>query len=234
MRIVSTTAVEGDARKTREVAYKEVRLFASAAQGADSTCYDASFGPVDTGAALWAQTAKTAGISTQSQVHVVADGAPWIDTQRTIAFAGQSELLLDLYHVMEYLGEASEACSDKPALWLKTQKKRLKSGHAKKVIAELKNHLEAEDAPDELSPVRCAWRYLKNRSDYLAYDKAIEKNMPLGSGLIESGNKHVIQARMKIPGASWSIETAEHFVRARAMRANNQWDQYWKQLQKAA
>lgn len=234
VRIVSTTAAGADARKTRTIDYREARLFASVAQGSDGICYDATFGSVDTVATLWAQTAKTVGMSTQSHVHVLADGAPWIDSQRLIAFGNQGDLLIDLYHVLEYISEASKACSDQPKRWLKTQKKRLKSGRSSQVILELKKYLEPESQADELSPVRRAWRYLKNRSNYLAYDKAIEKELPLGSGLIESGNKHVLQARMKIPGASWNIGTAENFVRTRAMRANDQWKEYWEELKSAA
>lgn len=234
IRIVSTTDANADARKTRRVDYKEARLFASSAQGSSFVCYDATFGAVDTGAALWAQTAKSVGMSIESYVQVVADGARWIDSQRLVAFGVQSKMLIDLYHVLEYIGAASEACSDKAERWVKTQKKRLKTGRSHQVITELKKHIEPENLPDEVCPVRCAWRYLENRSDYLAYDKAIEKEMPLGSGLIESGNKHVLQARMKIPGASWSMQTAENFARARAMRANDQWNTYWDELFEAA
>ena len=233
IRIVSTTVGKADARKTRKVDYKEARLFASSAQGSNFVCYDATFGPVDTGAALWAQTAKSVGMSIDSYVQVIADGARWIDSQRIIAFADQGDLLIDLYHVLEYISAASETCSDKAKRWVKTQKNRLKKGRSDQVIEALKKHLEPEDLPDEVCPVRCAWRYLDNRSDYLAYDKAIEKEMPLGSGLIESGNKHVLQARMKIPGASWSIETAENFARTRAMRSNGQWNTYWSELSAA-
>lgn len=234
VRIVSTTATGRDARKTRTVDYREARLCASAAKGSGSVYYDATFGSVDTVATLWAQTAKMAGMSMQSRIHVLADGALWIDSQRSIAFGDQSNLLIDLYHVLEYLGEAAAACSGKPKRWLNTQKKRLKAGRSSKVIAELKKYCEPQTQLDELSPVRRAWRYLDNRRDYLTYDKAIEKELPLGSGMIESGNKHVLQARMKIPGASWSIQTAENFARTRAMRANNQWDAYWEEQKDAA
>jgi len=225
VRIVSGTGTKADARKCRTVDYREARLCASSIHGSDCVRYDATFGPVDTVAALWAQTAKLVGVSLQSRVHVLADGAVWIDSQRSVAFGKQGGPLIDLYHVLEYLGEAAGTCSAQPTRWLKTQKKRLKSGRSDRVIEELKKHCEQHSEPEETSPVRRAWRYLENRRDYLAYDKAIEKGLPLGSGLIESGNKHVLQARMKIPGASWNIVTAENFARARAMRANHQWDQ---------
>ncbi len=48
----------------------------------------------------------------------------------------------------------------------------------------------------------------------------IDRDLPIGSGLIESGRKHVLQARMKLPGTAWKIDNAEHMV-----RANKQWYQ---------
>lgn len=234
LRIVSTDPKTNDLRKSRKVDFREARLCASAAKGSDKVYYDATFGPVDTVAKLWAQTAKMAGMSLQSHIHTLADGAIWIDLQRRIAFGERGELLIDLYHVLEYLGAAAPGCSDRPKQWLKTQKKRLKKGQANKVINELKEHREEQSCPEEDSPVRRAWRYLSNRSEHLAYHRAIEKNLPLGSGMIESGNKHVLQARMKIPGAAWNIDNAENFARARALRANHQWEPYWDELKKAA
>jgi hypothetical protein len=234
IRIVTSTGSSADRRKSRKVDYREARLCACSNHGSDSVRYEATFGPVDTVASLWSKTAKLAGMSTQSRVHVLADGATWIDSQRSIAFGKQGDLLIDLYHVLEYLGEAAESCSTHPKRWLKTQKKRLKSGRSVRVIEELEKYCEAPSQTEEMSPVRRAWRYLHNRRNYLAYDKAIAKELPLGSGMIESGNKHILQARMKIPGASWNIQTAENFARARAMRANQQWNQYWNQLNQAA
>jgi len=234
LRIVSTTQNKTDRRKTRQVEYREARLCAASAQGSDCIYYDATFKVVDTIAGLWSFTAKDAGMSTHTHVHVVSDGAPWIYTQSKAAFGQQSCFLIDLYHVLEYLHEAAATCSKTPQRWLDTQKKRLKNGHSKKVIAELKKHIEDDKLADADSPVRCALRYLKNRADCLAYDVALAQKLPLGSGLIESGNKHVLQARMKIPGASWSLDTAENFARSRALRANGQWQDYWYNRNKHA
>lgn len=228
LRIVSTSAAKGDRRKSRQVAYREVRLCAASAQGSARICYDASFGEVDTIAKLWSFTAKKAGMSVESKVHIVSDGATWIHTQGCIAFGSQGRHLIDLYHVLEYLSKAAPACGEDPRRWLKNQKRRLKNGKAQKVIAELQQHLEPDALSDEESPVRCALRYLDNRADHLAYDQAIAQKLPVGSGLIESGNKHVLQARMKIPGASWNILTAENLARARAFRANGDWNSFWK------
>lgn len=234
VRVVSTKANKADRRKTRKVDYKEVRLCSATAKGCDKVHYDATFEDVRHISQLWSFTAKDAGMGLNSKVHVVADGASWIYHESQTAFGKQGSFLVDLYHVLEYLHQAAPSCSDNPHRWTKTQKKRLKTGHWRKVIKELKQHLEAESVEDPDAPVRRAWRYLNNRQDCLGYDKAQQQELPMGSGLIESGNKHVLQARLKIPGASWSLKTAEDFARARAFRANGQWNQYWKTFQQKA
>jgi hypothetical protein len=165
----------------------------------------------------------------QSNIHVVSDGAVWTRQQAATAFGQQGSFLVDFYHVCEYLCEASESISKQPSRWMNTQKKRLKAGRARVVIKELQKHLETESTPEANAPVRKAFRYLSNRQDALAYQQALEDGLPIGSGLIESGHKHVLQARMKLPGAAWSIHNAEFFVRARAFRANKLWPSYWKQ-----
>ena len=64
-------------------------------------------------------------------------------------------------------------------------------------------------------------RYLNNRRENLAYDQAIAKDLPLGSGMIESASKHITQARMKIPGASLTLQAAENFVSSKAISGNH-------------
>ena len=234
LRIVSTQSNGADRRKSRQVCFQEARLCAAREHGSDRVCYEATFEPVDNIAALWSFAAQAAGMAINTKVHILSDGATWIHRQGRIAFGAQGNHLIDLYHVLEYMHEAVASCSQTPKRWLKTQKKRLKNGRADKVIDELQKHLEPQNWPDEQCPVRRAWRYLDNRRDCLAYDRAIAQELPLGSGLIESGNKHVLQARLKIPGASWNINTAENFVTARALRANGGWNNYWKDAAKTA
>ena len=219
---------DNDARKQRRVAYREVRLCAATAKGSEKVCYAATFNEVDTVSGWWANAAKTAGMGLNTKVHVVCDGAAWIRTQAENAFGGQATVLIDFYHVCDYLSQVNQSIDGLPKRWFKTQKKRLREGRVEVLLKELNKYLEADSISDEDAPVRRALRYLQNRMDALDYKQALEENLPIGSGLIESGHKHVLQARMKLPGAAWKIDNAEHMVRARAFRANKQWDQYWQ------
>ena len=210
--------------------FQEARLCAATAQGSNSTFYEGTFESVDSLGSLWAHAARNAGWALNSEIHVVGDGAPWIARQAEEVFGTQGSFLVDFYHVCEYLAAAAPSCSEETQGWLETQKQRLKSAKAQKVIATLKDFLEPEQVPDENAPVRKAYRYLSNRKEQLDYHRAIKQELPIGSGLIESAHKHVIQARMKIPGAAWSIENAEAIIQARAFRASGYWESYWKEL----
>jgi len=53
-------------------------------------------------------------------------------------------------------------------------------------------------------------------------------NWPTGSGKIESTHKQVIQNRLKIAGASWSIHNAQSMFQTRAIRESGYWATYWK------
>ena len=88
-------------------------------------------------------------------------------------------------------------------------------------------HLESEDLPEEQTPVRNGHRYLSNRTDCLDYPRAIAQDLPIGSGMIESGHRHVLQARLKKAGAAWLVETADQMAHLRVIKANRQWTAFW-------
>ena len=134
----------------------------------------------------------------------------------------------------DYLAAASQSCDPKqPKRWLKTQQNRLKKGAIKKVLQALEANREAHNLPDELAPVRCALRYLSKRRDQINYPRALANDLPIGSGLIESGNRHVLQARLKRAGTAWLKEHAHNLAQLRVLRSNDRWDEYWL-AQKAA
>ena len=102
------------------------------------------------------------------------------------------------------------------------------------VIEALDKHVEADDLVDTEAPVRCCHRYLHHRRGQLDYLGAMEKELPIGSGEIESAHRHVIQQRLKRPGAWWRVENAEHMLSLRLNRANLQWSAYWMEEMKQA
>lgn len=225
--IVNTTGRRADRRKNRKVDYREARLCACQASGSTRTHYEATFDTVSKVGKLWAHSAKEAGRGLNTQTHVVSDGAVWIHKQAE-AWLDPHRHLVDFYHVCEYLGGAAPICAtDNTYRWLTTQKKRLKSNRSDRVIESLYPHLERPSVPDEEAPVRRAHRYLSNRGEQLDYAGTLQSQLPIGSGLIESGHRHVIQSRLKIAGASWTIDKAERLLQIRTARANQKWQTLW-------
>lgn len=208
--------------------WKEMRLVGAQAKGSATTFYAATFGNVQDTAVRWGHCARAAGWGLNSHIHVVGDGAEWIRLQTGEVFGTQGSFLCDFFHVSEYLGAAAPTCRPaKPDRWRRTQQARLRQGAVNKVIDALEEHLEPAGTAEELAPVRNGHRYITNRVDCLDYPRALELGLPIGSGMIESGHRHVLQARLKKAGAAWLQDNADALAHLRVIRANNQWASFW-------
>jgi len=72
----------------------------------------------------------------------------------------------------------------------------------------------------------CA-RYLVNKGAYLDYPAALAAGWPIATGIIEGACRYLIADRMDITGARWSVNGAEAVLKLRAVRANDDWPDYW-------
>ncbi len=227
----STTAQNQkiDRRKTRTVGWREARLCLSRQTDSSQPIFGVTMGTVDEAGDQLAHSAIRAGVGTDTSVHGVGDGAPWIANQVNRIFGVKATYLIDFYHLCEYLAAASAKCAlINPQSWMKQQKRRLKRNQVKAVLKSLKPHLEPEHLPDEKAPVRACYRYLINRPGQFNYQDAIQDDLPIGSGEIESAHGYVIQERLKLSGCWWKLENAMTMLALRVLRANGDWDSYWQ------
>jgi len=222
------TVAPGPRKGQRPRDWKEIRLAVAQALGSTEKCYAATFDEVEEVGRRWGHCARRAGWGLNSQIHALGDGAEWIRRQTAEVFGSQGTFLCDYYHVSEYLAEAAPSCrAHAPAQWRCTQQTRLKRGALEKVIAELAEHVEPAGTSEEQAPVTSAHRYLKNRTDCLDYPRALRLGLPIGSGMIESGHGHVLQARLKKGGAAWLQPNASRMANLRVLRANKAWLTLW-------
>lgn len=229
------TVEEGRKRKGKSPReWKEIRLCAAQDPESLKTCYAAGFNHVDEAGRRWAHCAKDVGWGLESRIHVVADGAQWIRLQSEEVFGDDANVLTDFYHVSEYLAAAAPVCRPHAhRYWFKVQQRRLKRGAWESVVATMEPFAETADIDDKDAPVRTAIRYMTNRSQCLDYPRAIKEGLPIGSGLIESAHKHVLQARLKKAGCAWLERNAHAMAQVRVMRANGLWDQLWENKEAA-
>jgi hypothetical protein len=229
--LVKPSATSTDKRKEKTLGWEEARLCLARPVGTVTARYAATLlGTVDEVGAQWLDCAVRAGAGTQTQLHCVGDGAPWIARQVDAQFGAQGQYLLDFYHVSEYLSAAAKSCANDPKAWRQTQQTALKENRGADVLAALVPYREPASVPDLEAPVRVCERYLNNHLAYLDYAGALARELPIGSGEIESSHRYVIQARLKRPGAWWRAENAEKMLALRTQRANQEWDAYWQKL----
>jgi hypothetical protein len=226
--IVVPPASGADRRKGKQLCWREVRLCLAREKDSVTACYGATLGSVGVAGVLWRQTAQAAGLDVRTQVHGVGDGAEWITHQFTAQFADLGKYLVDFWHVSEYLAAAAAVIAPaKAAAWRRRQQGRLLENKADGVLRALGPHLEPETQAE--APVRAAHRYLQGRREQLDYAGARAAGLPIGSGEIESGHRHVIQQRLKLAGGWWKQNNAEAMLGLRVARANQLWNSYWTQ-----
>jgi hypothetical protein len=222
------TVGPGTRKSRRPREWKEMRLVAAQALGSATTVYAATFGNVEETGRRWGHCARAAGWGLNSQIHCVGDGADWIRLQSREVFRDQGSFLCDFFHVSEYLGAAAVRCRASQAdRWRRTQQQRLRRGALQPVLEALEEHLEPIGTPEEEAPVRNGHRYLSNRRNCLDYPRALRLGLPIGSGMIESGHRHVLHARLKKAGTAWLQDHADQIAHLRVLRANRQWESLW-------
>ena len=229
--IVQPDAKQKDQRKGKTLLWREAKISLAHAKGSRTPVYGGGIeGGVEAAGRQLLACAVRAGFGTESRVHAVGDGAPWIVGQIDALFGEQGSYLIDFYHVCEYLGAAAKVIAPDAAArkaWMEAQKDALKTGRVEAVLEALAPHREALDVSDEQAPVRICHRYLDTRKDQLHYREALAEELPIGSGEIESAHRYVAQKRLKLPGAWWLVEHAEHMLALRINRLNGDWDPYW-------
>ncbi len=217
---------QGQGRKHRETWWREVRLSTVQGLNGEQRWYGAVLGaPPRAGEQMFAM-ALLAGYGENTVVHGVGDGAPWIAQQLAEVFPRQ-HYLLDYYHLLEHLNGAANACAESlgeaAESWVMRQKARIDQGKVTEVIEECR----AVAKDKEGSALNQLANYLEHQREHLDYATAREQGLPIGSGVVEGGHRHVIQARMKLPGTWWKEETVNPMLALRTLRANGWWHSFW-------
>jgi hypothetical protein len=74
---------------------------------------------------------------------------------------------------------------------------------------------------------RCA-DYLTNKTPYLDYSTALERGLPIATGVIEGACRHLVKDRMDRTGARWGLDGAEAVLKLRALVSNGDFNEYWR------
>ncbi len=170
------------------------------------------------------------GVETAGQVGAVLDGAEWL--QGFVNFHRPDAVrILDFPHGAEYIGKMGQAvCGEgTPAsqAWLIPLLHRLKHEGPAEVLADLRaltqTHPDLPELADHLA-------YLEKREAQMQYPAFQAAGWPIGSGAVESGNKLVVEARLKGSGMHWARSHIDPMLALRNIVCNDRWEEAWPQI----
>jgi hypothetical protein len=173
----------------------------------------------------WVETHRR-GVTLARQVCAVGDGALWC--QRFYDWhCPDAVRILDWPHAAEYLTTAAHATfgAGTPAAtaWLDTTLDTLAHGTPEAVFAALR-------ALPESAAVTESLQYLEARREQIRYARFRAAGYPLGSGIVESANKLVVEARLKGSGMHWARASVNPMVALRAAVCSDRWAVAWEQI----
>jgi hypothetical protein len=84
-------------------------------------------------------------------------------------------------------------------------------------IRELLDCLPYTTTDEQLEALNKLVGYYRANDKRMRYSEFREQGLPIGSGIVESAHKHVLQVRMKQAGQRWSIVRARRMVQLRAL-----------------
>jgi hypothetical protein len=153
---------------------------------------------------------------------VLSDGATWIRNM-VEEFFPDAQQILDFFHLCEnvnaYAKHIFNMDESKYKPWAKDICDSLKASRYERVLLELSTFKDKK-------PTQCPVNlhgYISNNIKNIDYAEYEQKGYFIGSGAIESGNKIVLQDRLKRAGMRWNTVTAQAMLTLKSKVESNLW-----------
>jgi hypothetical protein len=165
----------------------------------------------------WEGGRTGAGLAVLRDVLILGDGARWIWTLAAEHFGARREVV-DFYHASEHLWTVARLLESEgtavAAAWGAARCHELRHDGVDPVRTAL-GAARATTA-DGRKLLRRERAYFRTNAARMDYPAAKAAGLPIGSGAVESLARHLVQLRMKRPGARWSRAGAQAIVTLRA------------------
>lgn len=170
------------------------------------------------------------GVVTAAAACAVTDGSEWcqgfVDYHRPDAVR-----ILDFPHAAEHLGQVGQIVfgEDSPQTqsWLSQQLHSLKHTGPVPMLEEVRQlvgvHADEPGLSEHLA-------YLEKREAHMQYPTFQSAGWPIGDGVVESGQKLVVEARLKGSGMHWARSHVDPMLALRNVVCNDRWEEAWPQI----
>lgn len=167
-------------------------------------------------------------------VVAVQDGALWI--QSFVDYhCPQAVRVIDFAHAQGYVAKVGRAIhgaeTEAFQQWYARMSKQLGRQPPQRTVNEL--WLLSRQHPDhpEAEEIEMAIRYLEKRLPMIDYPHFRRRQIPIGSGNVESGHKVVMQHRMKQAGMRWAEANLNPMLALRVALCNQTWHSSWREIE---
>jgi hypothetical protein len=181
---------------------------------------------------FWAAVKQ--GALQAQEVVFMGDGAPWLWNLAAEHFPERVEVL-DWYHASQHLwevgkllyGEGTAGCRR----WVEARLAELQEGDVEAVLAALGR--VRPRSPEEQEKVDKEKAYLESNRERMRYREFRRRGYFVGSGVVESGCKHVVGQRLKQAGMRWRPENATAVLQLHLANLNGNFHELWAQTRAA-
>ena len=159
------------------------------------------------------------GYGEYKETVILSDGAAWIAHMAEELFP-DAQHILDLYHLKENVYEFAknkfDYVEDKYVPWATELCDLLENGESQEVLSVL-------DPDEKYNNCVNLYHYITEHKDHIDYPAYRKKGYFCGSGAIESGNKIVLQKRLKQAGMRWETQSAQYLLTLKSKYESGQW-----------
>lgn len=237
---VQQVSVDGTMVHLTDGSWREVRTLAIGTVGPGRTAdtvrssqvsYFARLTDAATFTELAAGEVHRRGVATAGVVAGVVDGAPWCQTFLDV-HRPDAVRILDFPHAAQRLRAVAEAVwGDGPqaTAWAAIQRRELRDGGAATVLTAIQA-LPTATARDPATAAQLQAEtlgYLEPRLGHMRYAAFRAAGLPIGSGMVESGNKLVVDGRLGGAGRRWAEASVTPMVALRGAVCSERWTEAW-------
>ncbi len=172
------------------------------------------------------------GIEGARRVGAVVDGAVWCQSFVDL-HCPAAVRILDFAHAAEYLTAIAQTSTASGPLLSPVQLVELR--HALKhdgpaaVLPQLCTLVATQPGNAELASQLA---YLETRVAQLQYPQFVAAGWPIGSGMVESANKLVVEDRLKGAGMHWADANINPLLALRNAICNDRWEECWTVIER--
>ncbi len=171
------------------------------------------------------------GVEKAEAVAAVMDGAEW-EQSLTDYHCPRAVRILDFAHAAEHIGKVGEFLHGEHApehkAWLDERLHQLKHEGPKKLLLEFQ---KLQRKHPQAQPIASNLAYLKKREQQMHYPTFQSQGWPIGSGIVESGNKLMVEARLKGSGMHWAEQHVNPMLTIRNIICSDRWKEEWPKIE---